>query len=36
MKYKNRKARLLARQKAWDSLGEADKKASTRPGSMNK
>ena len=34
MKYKKRKARLLARQKWYDSL--KDKQGYTRPGSLNK
>lgn len=34
MKYKNRKARLLARQKAWEAM--KDKKGYAKPGSMNK
>lgn len=36
MKYKNRKARLLARQKWYDALKDSDKAGYTRPGSMNK
>lgn len=36
MKYKRRKERLIARQKAWDAMSEADKKATTKPGSLNK
>lgn len=36
MKYKNRKVRLLARQKWYDSLREGDRTGYTRPGSMNK
>lgn len=34
MKYKKRKARLLARQKWYDGL--KDKQGYTRPGSLNK
>ncbi len=36
MKYKNRKERLLARQRWYDALPEKDKAGCTRPGSMNK
>jgi len=36
MKYKNRKARLIARQKAYDALNREDKQSRKRPGSMNK
>ena len=36
MKYKNRKTRLLARQKWYDALSEKDKASYTRPGSMKK
>lgn len=36
MKYKNKKARLAARQKWYDALEEKDKRCNTRPGSMNK
>ena len=34
MKYKNRKARLVARQKWYEAL--KDKQGYTKPGSMNK
>lgn len=34
MKYKNRQARLLARQKAYEQL--KDKQGYTKPGSLNK
>ena len=34
MKYKNRLARLVARQKAYEAI--SDKKGYTKPGSLNK
>lgn len=34
MKYKNRKERLIARQKAYEAL--KDKQGYTKPGSLNK
>jgi hypothetical protein len=36
MKYKNRKARLLARQKQYEAIPEKDRQGYTKPGSLNK
>lgn len=36
MKYSKRRAKLLARQKAWEAMASKDQSATTKPGSLNK